>query len=190
MKGFPYLIFHPKTVKETKILGVWFYTSQKVENIELLSSQTQKHRGLTSLSKSLRAKSLKLSVYVLPKFFHLARHPTVNLDTVSKRLEKLNTELKKSSRLDTRKKVLYHPILDGGVGLPCLQFKLFSLKIIDVFASDMSDQNNLLPTEFIFPKEFKSLLRNTNISIQISSSSAIISNITISRLIITIKTKS
>ena len=190
MKGFPYLIFHPKTVKETKILGVWFYTSQKVENIELLSSQTQNHCGLTSLSKSLRANSLTLSVYVLPKFFHLARHTTVNLDTVSKRQEILNTEFKKSSRLDTRKKVLYRPILDGGVGLPCLQINLFSLKIIDVFASDMSDQNNLLPTEFIFPKEFKSLLRNTNISLEISSSSAIVSNITISRLIITIKTKS
>ena len=27
-----------KTVKETKILGVLFYTSQKVENNELLSS--------------------------------------------------------------------------------------------------------------------------------------------------------
>ena len=69
-----------KTVKETKILGVLFYTSQKIENIELLlSSQIQKHRGLVSLSKSLRAKSLTLSVYVLPKFFHLARHTTVNL---------------------------------------------------------------------------------------------------------------
>ena len=74
-----------KTVKETKILGVLFYTSQNVENIELLlSSQIQKHRGLISLSKSLRAKSLTLSVYVLPKFFDLARHTSVNLDTVSK----------------------------------------------------------------------------------------------------------
>ena len=83
-----------KTVKETKILGVLFYTSRKVENIELLlSSQIQKHRGLISLSKSLRAKSLTLSVYVLPKFFHLARHTTVNLDTVSKCQELLNTEL-------------------------------------------------------------------------------------------------
>ena len=44
-----------KTVKQTKILGVLFYTSQKVENIELLlSSHNQKHRGLISLSKSLR----------------------------------------------------------------------------------------------------------------------------------------
>ena len=181
-----------KTVKETKILGVLFYTSQKVENIELLlSSQIQKHRGLISLSKSLRAKSLTLSVYVLPKFFHLARHTTVNLDTVSKGQQFLNTELKKSSRLDIRKEVLYHPILDGGVGLPCLQPKLFSLKIIDFFNSDMSDQNSLLPTEFIFPKEFKSLLRNTNISVEICSSHfAIISNITNSRLIITIQTKS
>ena len=33
-----------KTVKETTILGVLFYTSQKVEIIELLlSSQIQKH---------------------------------------------------------------------------------------------------------------------------------------------------
>ena len=85
-----------KTVKETKILGVLLYTSQKIENIELLlSSQIQKHRGLISLSKSLRAKSLTLSVFVLPKFFHLARHTRVNLDTVSKCQELLNTELKK-----------------------------------------------------------------------------------------------
>ena len=74
-----------KTVKETKILGVLFYTSQKDENIELLlSSQTQKHRGLIALSKLLRAKSLTLSVYFLPEFFHLARHTTGNLDTVRK----------------------------------------------------------------------------------------------------------
>ena len=33
-----------KTVKETKILNVLFYTSQKVENIEvMLSSEIQKH---------------------------------------------------------------------------------------------------------------------------------------------------
>ena len=131
-----------------------FYTSQKVENIEQsLSFQIQKHRGLVSLSISLRAKS----VYVLPEFFHLARHTTVNLDTVSKCQELLNTELQKSSRLDIRKEFLYHPILDGGVSLPCLQLKLFSLKIIDFFASDMSDQNSLLPTEFIFSKEIKNL---------------------------------
>ena len=55
----------------------------------------------------------------------------------------------------------------------------------------MSDQNSLLPTEFIFSKEIKNLLRNTNISIEISSSDfAIISNITNSRLIITVQTKS
>ena len=181
-----------KTVKETKILGVLFYTSQKVENIEvMLSSQIQKHCGLISLSKSLRAKSLTLSVYVLPKFFHLARHTTVNLDTVNKCQELLKAELKKSSRLDIRKEVLHHPISDGGVGLPCLQFKLFSLKIIDFFASDMSDRNSLLPTEFIFTKEIKNLLRNTNSSIEISSSDfAIFSNITNSRLIITVQTKS
>ena len=169
-----------------------FYTSQKIENIELLlSSQIQKHRGLILLSKSLRAKSLTLSVYVLPKFFHLARHTTVNLDTLSKCQELLNTELKKTSRLDIRKEVLYHPILDGGIGLPCLQLKLFSIKIIDFFASDMSDQNSLLPTDSILPKEIKNLLRNTNISIEISSSDfAIFSNSTNSRLIITIQTKS
>ena len=115
-----------ETIKETKILVVLFYTSQKDENIELLlSSQIQKHRGIISLSKSLRAKSLTLSGYFLPKFFHLARHTAVNLDTVSKCQELLNTELKKSSRLDITKEVLYHPILDGGVGLPCLQLKLF-----------------------------------------------------------------
>ena len=181
-----------KTVKETKILGVLFYTSQKIENIELLlSSQIQKHRGLISLIKSLRAKSLTLSVYVLPKFFDLARHTTVNLDTVSKCQELLKTELKKTSRLDIRKEVLYHPILDGGIGLPCLQLKLFSMKIIDFFASDMSDQNSLLPSNSILPKEIKNLLRNTNISIEISSSYfAIFSNSTNSRLIITIQTKS
>ena len=124
-------------------------------------------------------------------FFHLARHTTVNLDTVSKCQELLNTELKKSSRLDIRKEVLYHPILDGGIGLPCLQLKLFSMKTIDFFASDMYDQNSLLPTDFILPKEFKNLLRNTNISIEISSSDfAIFSNSTNSRLIITIQTKS
>ena len=102
-----------KTVKETKILGFLFYTSQKVENIELLlSSQIQKHRG---------AKSSTLSVCVLPKIFHCARHTTVKMDTVNKCQELLNTELKKLSRLDIRKEILYHPILDGGVGLPCLQ---------------------------------------------------------------------
>ena len=181
-----------KTAKKTKILGVIFYTSQKVENNErLLSSQIQKHRGLISLSKSLRAKSLTLSVCVLPKFFHLARHTTVNLDTDSTCQDLLSTKLKKSSRLDIRKEVLYHPILDGGVGLPCLQLELFSLKIIDFFASDMSDQNSLLPTEFILPKEFKTFVENTNISIEISSSDfAIILNITNIRLIITIQTKS
>ena len=35
----------------------------------------------------------------------------------------------KSSRLDKRKKVLYHPNLDDGVGLPRLQLKLYSPKI-------------------------------------------------------------
>ena len=46
----------------------------------------------------------------------MARHTTVNLDTVSKCEELLNAQLKKSSRLDMRKKILNHPILDGGVG--------------------------------------------------------------------------
>ena len=124
----------------------------------MLSSQSQKQRGLIELSKSLRAKFLTLSVYVLPKFFHLARHSTINLDTVSKCQELLHAELKKSSRLDIRKEILYHPILDRGVGLPCLQPKFFSLKLIDFFASDMSNQNNLLPTEFIFKEELKKLL--------------------------------
>ena len=55
-----------KTVKAIKILGVLFYTSQKFENVELLlSSQPQKHRGLISLSKSLRAKSLTLSSFFI-----------------------------------------------------------------------------------------------------------------------------
>ena len=53
----------------------------------------------------------------------------------------------------------------------------------------MSDQNSLLATEFIFPEKFKILLRNTDISIEISSSDfAIISNVTNSRLIIAIQT--
>ena len=64
------------------------------------------------------------------------------------------------------------------------------MKIINFFASDMSDQNNLLPTDSILPKEIKNLLRNTNISVEISSSDFVIfSNSTNSRLIITIQTK-
>ena len=59
-----------KTVNETKILGSSFYTSAKVESIELmLSYQVQKHRRLISLTKSLRAKSLTLSVNFRPSFF-------------------------------------------------------------------------------------------------------------------------
>ena len=85
----------------------------------------------------------------------MARHTTVNMDTVSKCQELLKAELKKISRLDIRKEVLYHPILDIGAGLPCLQVKLFRLKIIDFFASDMSDQNSLLPTEFFSRKKSK-----------------------------------
>ena len=148
-----------KTVKETKILGVFFYTSQKVENIELLlSSQIQKHRGLISLSKFLRANSLTLSVYVLPNFFHLARNTNFNLDTVSKCQELINTELKKSSRLDIRKEVLHHPILDGGVCLPCLQLKFFSLKIIEFFASDMPNQNIFFTNRNYFPERIQKLV--------------------------------
>ena len=57
--------------------------------------------------------------------------------------------------------------------------KVFSLKIVNFFASDMSNQNSMLPAEFIFPKEIKILLRNTNSSIEISSSEfAIFSNVT------------
>ena len=47
-----------KTVRETQILVVLFYTSQIVKNIYLiLSSQNQKHRGLFSFCGSSRAKS-------------------------------------------------------------------------------------------------------------------------------------
>ena len=46
-----------KTVIETKTLGVLSYTSQKNDNFELiLSSYSQKHRGLILNSNSLRAK--------------------------------------------------------------------------------------------------------------------------------------
>ena len=138
----------------------------------------------------MRAKSFIPSVFFLPKFFHLARHTTVNSVTVSKCQELLNAELEKLSRLDIRKEVLYHPILDGGVGLRCLQLKLFSLKVIDFFASERSDQNSLIPTETIFPKEIKNLLKNTSISSEISSSdTAMFPNVTNSRLIKTLQTK-
>ena len=120
----------------------------------------------------------------------MARHTTVNSVTVSKSQELLNAELEKLSRLDIRKEVLYHPILDGGVGLRCLQLKLFSLKVIDFFASERSDQNSLIPTETIFPKEIKNLLKNTSISSEISSSdTAMLPNVTNSRLIKTLQTK-
>ena len=50
--------------------------------------------------------------------------------------------------------------------------------------------NYLLPTEFIFPKEIKNLSRNTNISVEISSSDfASFSNVTNSRFMITLQTK-
>ena len=57
------------------------------------------------------------------------------------------------------KEVLNHPILDVGIGLPCLELKCFSLKVIGFFASDMSDQNILLPTKTIFLRETENLLR-------------------------------
>ena len=54
----------------------------------------------------------------------------------------------------------------------------------------MSDQNSLLPTDLIFPKEIKNLLRNMNISFQINSNDiAKIANVTNSRLVITLQTK-
>ena len=99
----------------------------------------------------------------------MARHTTVYLNTVSKCQDLLNIELKKSSRLGLAKEVLYHPILEGGVGLPYLQLKIFSRRIIDFFASDMSHQNSLLSSDFVFPQEIKKLLRNTNISNEINS---------------------
>ena len=72
-----------------------------------------------------------------------------------------------------------------------IQHKHFSLNVIDFFAFDMSDQKSILSTEFTFPKEIKNLLRNTNISIEINSSDfAITSNVTNSRLIIKLQTKS
>ena len=77
------------------------------------------------------------------------------------------------------KEVLIHPILDVGVGLPCLELKCFILKVIGFFASDMSDQNILLPKKFIFPKETEILLRNTKITVKIISIDfAIFSNVT------------
>ena len=110
---------HIKQSRKQKYLVSCLKLPQKSENFELmLSSQFQKYRGLFSLIISLRVKSLTPSVYVLPKFFHLARHTTVNMDTVSECQDFLNAELKKSSRLNIRKESLYHPILDGGVGLP------------------------------------------------------------------------
>ena len=50
-------------------------------------------------------------------FFIFIRQTTVNLDNVSKCQDLLNADLKKSSRLDIKKEVLYHPILNGGIGL-------------------------------------------------------------------------
>ena len=55
-----------KTVQETKTLSFLFYTSRKIENTELLlSPQIQKHQGLFSLNKFLRAKSLKLFIWLV-----------------------------------------------------------------------------------------------------------------------------
>ena len=39
----------------------------------------------------------------------MARHTTINLDTVSKCQDLINAELKKSSRIDIRKKVFKSP---------------------------------------------------------------------------------
>ena len=83
----------------------------------------------------------------------MARHTTVYFDTARNCQDLLNAEKKESSTLDIRKEVLYHPILDGGVSLPCLQLKLFSLIKTNFFASDMSNQNSLLPPQLIFPKK-------------------------------------
>ena len=71
----------------------------------------------------------------------------VNAKVIKCRIEK--------NQADSIQRKKYHPIVDGGVGLACLKLKFFSLKIFEFFASDMSDQNSLLPREFIFPKEIK-----------------------------------
>ena len=77
------------------------------------------------------------------------------------------------------KEVLNHPILDVGIGLPCLELKCFSLKVIGFFASDMSDQNILLLIKFIFLRETENLLRNTKTTVKIISIDfAIFSNVT------------
>ena len=78
----------------------------------------------------------------------MALHTTVNLETVCNCPDSLKEKLKKLSRLDMGKEVLYHPTLDGGEGLPILQLKFFKLKFINLFSSEMSDQNSLLPTDF------------------------------------------
>ena len=131
MKCFLHLIYHPiKQSRKQKYLLSCF-NFPKIENIELmLSYQNQKNRGLISLSKSLRVNSLPSSVYVLPNFFHASPHMTVILDTVNNCQAFLNAESKESSRLDIIKEVLNHPILDVGVGLPCLELRCFSLKVI------------------------------------------------------------
>ena len=90
---------------------------------------------------------------------------TVNLDTVNNCQAFLNAESKQPSRLDIMKEVLYHPILDVGVGLSCPELKCFSLKVIGFSASDMSDQNILLLIKLIFPKETENFLRNTKTTI-------------------------
>ena len=55
----------------------------------------------------------------------------------------------------------------------------FIFKVIGFFASDVSDQNILLPIKFIFPKETEILLRNTKLTVKlISIDFAIFSNVT------------
>ena len=51
--------------------------------------------------------------------------------------------------------------------------------------SDMSNQNSLLPPQLISAQKMKQLLRNTSVEV-ISSDIVIFSNVTISRLIITL----
>ena len=105
----------------------------------MLSSQIQKQSGLISLSKFLRTNSLTLSVYVIPKFFHMARHTKVNLKTVSNCQGSLKAELKKSNRLDIRKK------LECGVGLPCLHSNFSVLKLSISLLSIYCYQQKLFP---------------------------------------------
>ena len=97
-----------KTVKDTK--NTWCLVLNLPKILNYLRSQPQKHRESFSLSKSLRAKYLTLSVYHIPKWFHMSLLTTVKLETFSNCQDLFNAELKLSNRLDTKKEVLYHPI--------------------------------------------------------------------------------